>query len=213
MPQALGRRGHPAHPGTAAGGRGLHSRAPQAALSLAQGQEPGALAHPPEPPASSSSLQSANVPARGCEPVALGQPLPTRCSMRPRLPRWLAPWQDAEEQQARSRRSSWSSRSIRHPEGRGTARHGHCSPQPPRCPSPPRPSRNGDARGSRQRCSGDQARQGTAARSRQQTPHPSLHRSCSSPSTRPGGHRFTQTATCLQKDFIKLRKYTNHPNN
>lgn len=59
----------------------------------------------------------------------------------------------------------------------------------------------------------DQAGQGTAARGRQQTPLPSLHRSCSSPSARPGGHRFTQTATCLQKDFIKLRNYANHPHN
>lgn len=192
------------------GSRGLHSRAPQATLSLARGQEPWHILrghlHPLPPCSQQTCPHGAASPwhlARRSQPAA------------PCARASLAGWSPGrtQKQQARSRRSSWSSQSVQHPAGRGMASHGHCSPQPPRCPSPPRPSRNGDARGSRQRCSRDQARQGPAARGRQQTPQPSLHPSCSSPSARPGGHRFTQTATCLQKDFIKLQKYTNHPHN
>lgn len=197
MPQALGWHGHPTHPPTAAEGctAGHHKPRSASLEGRSLGTSSGATCILFLPAVSKRAHPGLR--ARGTWP---GAPNPLLLvPAPPSLAGALA-----------------GHRSSRH--GRGAAPGAHrasstLSPQPPRCPSPPRPSRNGDARGSRQRCSRDQARQGPAARGRQQTPQPSLHPSCSSPSARPGGHRFTQTATCLQKDFIKLQKYTNHPHN
>lgn len=94
------------------GSRGLHSRAPQATLSLARGQEPWHILrghlHPLPPCSQQTCPPGAASPwhlARRSQPAA------------PCARASLAGWSPGrtQKQQARSRRSSWSSQSVQHP--------------------------------------------------------------------------------------------------